>query len=715
MTSRYLYAGTRLTIAIVLPAIILFYFGVLGKYYVFPLGVAFMGSIDQPGPVVRRLNTLMIAFVLYFLVAFITGLSAPYPILILIELVIFGLFFSLIGIYGSRLSSVGVLCLIIFAIYLNGHTVSNGAVISALTLALGGLWYIIVFLITDRIQPYHLARQMLGECIMEMGEYLKVRSQFYRGDVNVEAVFDELIPMQVSIKNQQENLREVLFQTRRIVNESTANGRLLMMLFLESIDLYEYLITSLHDYEKIKSHYAGKPVMGVIEQSILSLSGQLIQIGLVVQAGRAPDPMKEVKESVSAVKTACEAMRLESDDPNLFMLEQVSFTIHDVYSKILRLERVASYNLQWVGSLSAGLDLEKFIPKQERIALKILTANLTLESQHFRHALRMTLALLMGYLIPLLVYFPAGHTYWILIATIAILKPAYSITKSRNRLRLAGTFLGGGVSFLLLFATDNDIILFSVFIVSLLLTYTFLSSRYFIAVFFMTIYLFITFHFVGYGNTDALIKDRLVDTLIGGVIAWISAYLILPVWEHTQTPPLIIKYLKANKVYLEAVFSVLAKKGKSDVHSFKMARKNALVELANLSDNFQKILSDPKEKRKNLEYIHSMVSTANTLSAYIASLSVYSRNGRDYSSLNIQSWQERILPQFDDIIHVLDVKSNAQKFIDLSPSEIKSDDDIQSPGDKMDGDFIIVLELFDLISGVLKKQYRIAKKLMENQ
>lgn len=714
ITGHYLYAGARLTIAILIPAIVLFYFGLLGKYYVFPLGVAFMGSIDQPGPMVRRRNTLFVAFILYFLVAFITGLSAPYPTLILIELIVFGLFFSLIGIYGSRLSSVGALCLIIFAIYLNGHLVHHGAAISAITLALGGAWYILVFLISDRVQPYHLARQMLGEYIMELGHYLQVRAQFYHKDSEVEKVMDELLPIQISIKNKQENLREVLFQTRRIVRESTGTGRLLMVLFLDSVDLYEYFITSLHDYEKIKTHYDGLPIMNDVETSILAMSGQLMEIGLAVQAGQAPTTMNDVKTKVDQVRKACESIRQEKDDPNLFMMEQVSFTIHDVFNKIYKMERAASYDLQWVGSLSAGLDLEKFVPNQESFNLKVLLANLTLESQHFRHALRLTLALLLGYLIPILVYFPAGHTYWILIAIIAILKPAYSITKSRNRLRLGGTFLGGGAAFLLLYFIDNEIVLFSVFFLSLLLTYTFLSSRYFIAVFFMTIYLFITFHFVGYGDTNALIMDRLVDTLIGGVIAWVSAYLILPVWGHTQTRTLISKYLKANKLYFESVLSFLNKDDTTEPHSFKLNRRNALVELANLSDNFQKILSDPKEKQKNTEYIHSIVSTANTLSAYIASLSVYSRNGRDYSSLDISYWKNMILAQFDAALTELEMNDVPNESISKHPENISKSMEKQDSMLKMDGDFINILELFDLISSILKKQLRLVRKLNEN-
>ena len=56
--------------------------------------------------------------------------------------------------------------------------------------------------------------------------------------------------------------------------------------------------------------------------------------------------------------------------------------------------------------------------------------NITLKSSQFRHALRVTIAMLTGYFVSL--FFPLGHGYWILLTIATILKPAYSISRRRN-------------------------------------------------------------------------------------------------------------------------------------------------------------------------------------------------------------------------------------------------------------------------------------------
>ena len=43
MTSQYIYAGIRMALAIVVPSVILAYFGLLKEYFLFPLGTAFIG------------------------------------------------------------------------------------------------------------------------------------------------------------------------------------------------------------------------------------------------------------------------------------------------------------------------------------------------------------------------------------------------------------------------------------------------------------------------------------------------------------------------------------------------------------------------------------------------------------------------------------------------------------------------------------------------
>jgi uncharacterized membrane protein YccC len=117
--------------------------------------------------------------------------------------------------------------------------------------------------------------------------------------------------------------------------------------------------------------------------------------------------------------------------------------------------KVNSQDIKLAKSLSSGLDYSKFLPKEEKLNYKIFISNFSLSSRHFRHAIRVTVALLIGYMVSRFEILGIGHSYWILITIIAILKPAYATTKHRNLLRLYGTLIGALIAYAVLYYIMN--------------------------------------------------------------------------------------------------------------------------------------------------------------------------------------------------------------------------------------------------------------------
>jgi len=141
LTGQYIYAAVRLAVAVIVPCVLLSYFGLLREYFAFPLGVSFLGIIDQPGPFFRRRNTLLLGLVSFFLVTLTINLTYTYPWLVILEIIFFGMFYSLIGVYGTRMAALGALSLIVFAIFINGHYNVHSFYFAPLVLTAGGLWY----------------------------------------------------------------------------------------------------------------------------------------------------------------------------------------------------------------------------------------------------------------------------------------------------------------------------------------------------------------------------------------------------------------------------------------------------------------------------------------------------------------------------------------------------------------------------------------------
>lgn len=645
VTSQYVYSAIRITLATVLPCLVLAYFGVLKEYFLFPLGTSFVALTDQPGPFIRRRNSLIFAILCFIAVATIASLVKGILVLVLLEVVVFGMFFSLIGVYGQRLAAVGSLALVVLAIFIDGHLSGSHIISSLMIFAAGCIWFLLVFLVVTTIQPYKLSSQMIGENYLQLAEFLKIKANFYQKNPDFNKLHTQIFAKQVAIKNLQEETRETVFKTRIIVKESTTLSRLLMLTFLNSMDLHEKLMTSESDYKKLQESFDDDTILVKIHDYLNVLADELTNIGISLQSSTRAKPINNLGIKSQELNSHYFDLRNKSLSAhtveNFMILKQIMLRINEITDEIDEIYKVFDHNVKMAKSLSTGLDLKQFVPNQEKINRKILLENISLNSSHFRHALRITIALLLGYLVSLLPFLVIGHTYWILITIIAILKPAYSITKKRNWLRLYGTVAGALIAYALLYFVQINSVLLGLLLLSMILCFSLLKGRYFWAVFFMTIYVFLSFNFLNPGNINVIFKDRIADTIIAGVITFLVSYAVLPVWEHTQNLDLMKKSALSNMTYFNSVMAKF-ETDEFDIVEYKVNRKDAIISLANLSDNFQRMISDPKNQQKKLEAVHQFVATSHLITAYTASLSQYPRKDKKYAEIDAESWSKKI-------------------------------------------------------------------------
>lgn len=656
VTSQYVYSSIRITLATVIPCLVLSYFGLLKDYFLFPLGTSFVALTDQPGPFIRRRNSLTFAIFCFVVVATIASLVKGIIPLVLLEVIVFGMFFSLIGVYGQRLAAVGSLALVVLAIFIDGHLTGANILKSLVIFAAGCIWFLLIFLIVTTIQPYKLASQMIGENYLQLAEFLKIKANYYQKNPDFDKLSLQVIAKQIGIKNLQEETRETVFKTRTIVNESTTLSRLLMLMFLNSMDLHEKLMTSESDYKKLQESFEDTEILVKIHDYLNILSDEIANIGIALQSSTRARPIFNLDASFHELNVHYFELRNKEMTPenleNFMILRQIMMRINEITKEISEIYKVFSQNVRLAKSLSTGLDLKKFMPKEEKINFKVLKSNISLTSSHFRHAIRITIALLLGYLVSLLPFIEIGHTYWILITIVAILKPAYSITKQRNFLRFCGTVVGAVIAYALLHFIHVNAILFAILLLSMILCFSLLKGRYFWAVLFMTIYVFMSFNFLNPGNVNVIFKDRIVDTFIAGIIAFLVSYIVLPVWEHTQNLDLMKKSAESNLTYFHSVMSKFLNEN-FNLEDYKVKRKNAIISLANLSDNFQRMISDPKNQQKKLEVVHQFVATSHLITAYTASLSQYAKSNQEYPEIDSESWSKKIESEMNQVSAIL--------------------------------------------------------------
>lgn len=645
LTSQYIYSGVRIALAIVIPSIILAQLGLLKEFFLFPLGTSFVGLTDQPGPFIRRRNTLLLSVITFFLIALIASMVKDYPFAVYIEIIVFGFFFSIIGVYGLRLAVFGSIALVVLSIFIDGHLTGEDIFQSSFIFFLGCLWFFIVFMIVTRLQPYKLAGQVVGENYLELADYLRIKAKYYTRNPDFDSLLNQLIAQQVKIKNHQEDTREIVFKTRQIVNESTTQSRILMLMFLNSIDLYDKLLTSENDYKRMNAVFGDSKLLQSIHDYLLRMADEITNLGISLQGNLTFRQVTNFDEELKKIYDEFFEYRSQKFSPDaledFMMMRQILMRITEITDEVNTIFKVNQQDVKLAKSLSTGLDYSKFLPKEEKLNHKVLISNFSLDSGHFRHAIRVTIALLIGYIVSRFAILGIGHSYWILITIIAILKPAYSTTKHRNLLRLYGTVAGAVIAYIILYFIDEPTALLIILLGSMIMCFSLLKFHYSWAVMFMTIYIFLSFNFLNPGNVNLIFKDRLIDTVIGGAVTFLVAYFILPVWEHTQNLALMKKSSKSNLEYFRLVMDHFLK-NEPDDQSFRLKRKNAIIDLANLSDNFQRMISDPKNQQRKLETVHQFVATSHLITAYTASLSQYAKSGHEFPEIDFENWKIKI-------------------------------------------------------------------------
>ncbi len=294
--------------------------------------------MDQPGPYVRRRNTFIIGILCFFIVSLAIGLSYQYPVIVAAEIILFGMFFSLIGIYGTRLSAMGSLTLVVFAILIDGHFGGGKVLQTSVTLTLGGLWAFLLFFILSKIQPYILVKQILGENFIELGNFIRIKAKFYQSKPDFHVVFHEMMSSQIKLKEHHEDLREILFTTRTYVNESTTTSRIIMLMFLESIDLFEQILTSQQDYKTMHEKFDDKNILPYFHRYIELISSELINIGISVQSNQKAFPIVNLdKELLKCYQQYYDLRNAEMNHENFqdyMMLRQILMNLSEITKRL---------------------------------------------------------------------------------------------------------------------------------------------------------------------------------------------------------------------------------------------------------------------------------------------------------------------------------------------------------------------------------------------
>ncbi len=627
VNSHYLTEGIRMTAGILLPAFVMIYFNKLDTGIVLSVGAMCVSVSDTAGPIHHRRNAMMICNAAIFLVSLAVGLASHSSFLLTALFFVCCFFFSMLGVYGARAGSIGFAALLIMVLNLNRHGNGREALLNATYLMAGGVWYMMFSIALYRIMPHKLIQQVIGDYIEGIAIYLRTRASFYKNGVDYEAAYASLLHQQVNVQEKQDLVHELLFKNSTIVNQSTGTGRILVMIYLDAADLFEKVMTSFLDYRLLHKYFDETLILQKFHDLAAEFAAELDNIGIALKSRDASRENSGLIEKIKETRSYFNELRvglMNSENIEGFIsLRYILENIEDIGERIRILHRYTTYDRKLGKRIKLKSDFGEPVSHQD-ITPQIFIDNLTFDSNIFRHSLRVSIAVIAGYLVSK--FFPLGHGYWILLTIIVILKPAYSLTKQRNRDRLIGTFCGVILGIIILYFIKNNTTLLIIMIILMAGTYTFIRRHYFVGVLLLTPYIIIFFHLLNLNDFKTVFADRIIDTVIGSMIAFVASISVIPGWERKTIKALMTKMLEQNRDYFKAVTISLAKNHPVVPISHKTARKNAYVALANLSDAFSRMTSEPKSQQKDIEQIKKFVVLNHRLASHIATLSYYQQS-----------------------------------------------------------------------------------------
>lgn len=616
--------GIRVTVTIIAPALVFSFIGNFETGILMSLGALCLSISDAPGPVKHKRNGMLYCLLFVALMALLTGLVNRNAWAMGTLIAISTFIFSIFNIYGSRAASIGTASLLIMILRMSHLLPTNEALLVTLLVVAGGIWYIISALSFYIMVPNRPVQRALGQCISETAMYLHIKSDLYDLKSDFADAYKRLLAQQTVVNEKQNEVRELMFKTRAFLKESTYESRLLLVTFVATVDLFEQIMATWYDYEQLREKYKDIAVLEQVSLLVKDLAQELSEIGMAIHSQENYDKKNDLIPRLNELKSATETMLAGPLD---FTLRKIIINLRNLGERI---GRISNYFSSKKGDLKTNInknDYRRFVSHQ-KIDGTLFINNLNMHSSAFRHALRVMLTCIVGYVLAKMI-FTGNHSYWILMTIIIIIKPSYSLTKEKNVDRLIGTIAGGVVGLLLLWFVKNEIAIFSLMVVCMLGTYTFVRLNYVVMVIFLTPYVLMLFHFLKMDIVD-IAGERLIDTTIACMLSWLAMHFLFPSWESFTIRKSLLNVLIANRNYIRKLMTSLDKAGHSPIE-YKLVRKEVFVTTANLSAALHRMQSEPQSKQKHRAKIYELVVLNHVLSSNIASL--FETMGAERSSL----------------------------------------------------------------------------------
>ncbi|MCF5721616.1 YccS family putative transporter [Pseudomonas syringae] len=567
-----------------------------------------------------RLNALAVTLVCFSIAALSVELLFPYPWIFAISLALATFCLTMLGALGERYGAIASATLILSVYTMIGVDQRGGAVTDfwhePLLLVAGAAWYGALSVLWQALFSNQPVQQSLARLFRELGRYLKLKSSLFEPirQLDVEA-------RRLELAQQNGRVVAALNAAKEIILHRVGNGRpgskvsRYLKLYFLAQDIHERASSSHYPYNALADAFFHSDVLFRC-QRLLRQQGKACQA--LAESIQLRQPFiydDSFAEALGDLNASLEHLRIQSNPAWRGLLR----SLRALAANLSTLDRLLG-DASNPDSLADATDsnLLDRAPRNLKEMWTRLRTQLTPTSLLFRHALRLSLALTVGYATLHAIH--ASQGYWIILTTLFVCQPNYGATRRKLGQRIIGTAIGLTVAWALFDLFPSPLVQSMFAIAAGLVFFINRTTRYTLATAAITLMVLFCFNQVGDGY--GLFLPRLFDTLLGSLIAGLAVFLFLPDWQGRRLNKVLANTLTCNSIYLRQIMQQYAA-GKSDDLAYRLARRNAHNADAALSTTLANMLMEPGHFRKEADVGFRFLVLSHTLLSYLSGLGAH--------------------------------------------------------------------------------------------
>ncbi|MBF58822.1 TIGR01666 family membrane protein [Halomonas sp. FeN2] len=567
-----------------------------------------------------RLQALLVTLVCFTSASFIVQWLFPWPWLFVVGLGLSTFCLIMLGAIGQRYATIasGTLILSIYSmINIEQHGgVDEDVATRQLLLLAGAVWYGLISVVWCALFSRQPVKQSMARVYKALGEFLILKSALFepvRG-VDVEARRVALARQNGKVVDALNQAKEMIFRRLEGQRGDQKLNRYLRIYFIAQ-DIHERASSTHYPYSALSKAFFHHDVLFRCQRLLDQQGRACRQLAKSLLLNR-PFDHQQSEEALADLHASIENLRGRGKPewrPLLYPLSALAENLATLESQL------ASAHNPGVSDERRDSSLYDRSPSSLLEAWKRVRLNFTLGSPTFRHATRLSIALMIGY--GLLQWIDPEQGFWILLTTLFVCRPNFATTRRFLSQRIMGTVLGLTVGWASISLFPHPLVQSMIAVAAGVSFFANREKHYVIATASITLLVLCSFNQVGDGYD--LILPRLLDTLLGSLIAGLAVFFILPDWQGRRLYREAANALNNHRRYLEEIIHQY-EEGKQDDLAYRLARRNAHNADAALSTLLTNMLHEPGHYRKlDADNGLRFLVLSNTLLSHLSALGAH--------------------------------------------------------------------------------------------